>query len=168
MKYQHTTTKEIKTYAQLKHENKNISFPKEAPAFVMNDWSKIHSTPQPTYDRLTEKLVELAPVDYHQVWEVQALEAQVSLDNRMRVWKEQRTELVDNIEVTYNTVIYQGDEISQARMSRTITALPNDTAQIFWTAKDNTVHALTRVDLSAMLLDAGTQQAMLWNDGRPV
>ena len=86
----------------------------------------------------------------------------------LETWKANRELEVKNIEVTYNSVIYQGDEISQGRMARSIVALPDDITTIPWTAKDNTVHNLTRVDLQSILLNAGTQQAALWNTGRPV
>ena len=82
-------------------------------------------------------------------------------------WKTQREELVNNIEVLHDGVIYQGDETSQDRMSRAINALPDDVITLDWIAKDNTVHALTRMDFKAMLLNAGLQQSTIWNDGRP-
>ena len=47
-----------------------------------------------------------------------------------------------------------------------ITALP-DGVQVPWTAKDDSIQMLTKEDLRAILLDAGTQQTALWNDGRP-
>ena len=82
-------------------------------------------------------------------------------------WKKERQTKVDNIEVTYNNIVYQGDEISQTRMARAIMALPDDTTTINWVAKDNSVQKLTRVDLKAILLDAGSQQTQIWNKGRP-
>lgn len=89
-------------------------------------------------------------------------EAQVS------VWKQQRQQTVDGITVTYNGVEYQGDETSQTRMSNAINGLPDDVTTVPWVAKDNTVHQLNKVDLKAILLDAGTQMTMMWNEGRPV
>ena len=82
-------------------------------------------------------------------------------------WKVDRQQAVDSIEVEHIGVIYQGDELSQTRMARSITALPDDVTVVPWTAKDNTVHGLTRSDLRAILFDAGMQQALIWNDGRP-
>lgn len=83
-------------------------------------------------------------------------------------WKTGRSIAVDNIVVTYNGVDYQGDEVSQGRLSRAILALPDDTTTLSWVALDNTEHALTRVDMKMMLLDAGMQQAAIWSTGRPV
>jgi len=82
-------------------------------------------------------------------------------------WKQDRQQKVDNIEVTYNNVVYQGDETSQTRITKAITALPDDTTTVDWIAKDNSVQSLTRIDLKAILLDAGTQQSKIWNEGRP-
>jgi len=90
------------------------------------------------------------------------------LKKKIKSWKKDRQQKVDNIEVTYNNVVYQGDETSQTRMTKAITALPDDTTTIDWIAKDNSVQSLTRVDLKTILLDAGTQQSILWNQGRPV
>ena len=77
-------------------------------------------------------------------------------------FKAQRQEAVDNLEVTYEGTIYQGDEVSQGRMSRAILALPDDTTTTLWVAKDNTAMHLTRVDLSAILRLAGEAQTALW------
>lgn len=83
-------------------------------------------------------------------------------------WKASRDLFVSNIEVNHNGVLFQGDEISQGRMARTIVALPTDEALIPWVAKDNSVHDLTRIDLKAILLSAGTAQSNIWNTARPV
>lgn len=103
---------------------------------------------------------------------VEPFETQAEIDARLivetlAVWKANRAQLVDNIEVIYNGVVYQGDEESQTRMARAIVALPDDTTTINWIAKDNTVNALTRVDLKLILLDAGNQQSAIWNAERP-
>jgi len=90
------------------------------------------------------------------------------LKQSITAWKQDRQQKVDAIEVTYKGVVYQGNEISQNRMTKAITALPDNTTTVPWTAKDNTVHNLTKVDLQAILLDAGTQQSVLWNQGRLV
>jgi hypothetical protein len=82
-------------------------------------------------------------------------------------WKIERQNKVDNIEVLYNGVIYQGDEVSQGRMSVAINGLPDDTTTIPWVAKDNTVTPLNRLQLKEILLDAGTQQSLVWNLNRP-
>ena len=76
--------------------------------------------------------------------------------------KELRTLLVANIEVEYNGIVYQGDEISQDRMSRAINGLPDDTTTISWKAKDNSSKELTRLDLKEILFLAGQEQTKIW------
>jgi hypothetical protein len=86
----------------------------------------------------------------------------------VQLWKEQRQDAVDAILVTYNGKEYQGDETSQGRMSRAINGLPDDNTTVVWVALDNSENLLTKVDLQVVLANAGMQQAMLWNQGRPV
>jgi hypothetical protein len=83
-------------------------------------------------------------------------------------WKANRQTAVDNIEVSYNGVIFQGDEISQGRMARVIIGTTDDITTVLWTAKDNSIHELNRIDLKAILSDAVNQQSGLWNTGRPL
>jgi hypothetical protein len=82
-------------------------------------------------------------------------------------WKESRRLAVESIEVIYDQVVYQGDEVSQGRMSRSIAALPDDVMTVPWVAKDNSVQFLNKIQLKAILLDAGAKQSAIWNEGRP-
>lgn len=79
-----------------------------------------------------------------------------------QVKKQNRQILVDNIEVTYNGIIYQGDETSQDRMSRSINGLPYDITTIQWKAKDNSSQELTKLDLKQILYLAGQEQTKIW------
>lgn len=76
--------------------------------------------------------------------------------------KYNRMTLVSEIEVTYQGIIYQGDETSQDRMSRAINGLPDDTTTIYWKAKDNSSQELTRLDLKEILFLAGQEQTRIW------
>lgn len=115
---------------------------------LIKEWLKIDgNTPEPEY---TE--AEIA----------EAGKKKAILD-----WKAARQALVDAIEVELGGVVYQGDEVSQTRMARAIVAMPDATTTIEWIAKDNTAHALTKADLSQILLLAGIKQAAIWNEGRP-
>ncbi len=76
--------------------------------------------------------------------------------------KQNRQILVDNIEVTYKGIVYQGDEKSQDRISRAINGLPSDTATITWKAKDNSSQELTKLDLKEILFLAGQEQTKIW------
>ena len=79
-----------------------------------------------------------------------------------QVFKEERQRLVNSIEVEYQGNIYQGDELSQDRMSRAINGLPNDSSLILWKTKSNSTVNLTRVDLKEILFVAGEKQTLLW------
>lgn len=82
-------------------------------------------------------------------------------------WKSERDIKVQNIEVTYKDVVYQGDEKSQDRMSRHINALPNTEVTTMWVAKDNSVQILNKEDLQNILLLAGAEMSKIWIEGRP-
>jgi hypothetical protein len=88
--------------------------------------------------------------------------AELEATQAIEAFKAQRQEAVDNLEVTYEGTIYQGDEVSQGRMSRAILALPDDTTTTLWIAKDNTPMQLTKVDLSSILRLSGEAQTALW------
>lgn len=79
-----------------------------------------------------------------------------------QVFKEERQRLVNSIEVEYQGNIYQGDELSQDRMSRALNGLPNDSSLILWKTKSNSTVNLTRVDLKEILFKAGEKQTLLW------
>lgn len=81
-------------------------------------------------------------------------------------WKAERQSKVDNIEVELNSVIYQGDETSQTRLSRAVSVM-EDTDTTMWVAKDNSVNELSKADLKYILREAGIKQTLIWNDGRP-
>lgn len=76
-------------------------------------------------------------------------------------YKIMRQNIVDNIEVTYKGIVYQGDEVSQSRLSRAITGLPDD-GSIQWKAKDNSINELTKADLKEILFLAGQKQTEIW------
>lgn len=76
-------------------------------------------------------------------------------------YKTIRQNIVDNIEVIYNEIIYQGDEKSQDRMSRAIVGMDDDDT-IEWTAKDNSKVVLLRSDLKQILRLSGIEQTKVW------
>lgn len=79
-----------------------------------------------------------------------------------QVKKQNRQILVDNIEVTYNDIVYQGDEKSQDRISRAINGLPDNTTTMQWKAKDNSTQELNKLDLKEILFLAGQEQTRIW------
>ena len=76
--------------------------------------------------------------------------------------KKAKAVAVENIEVEYNGVVYQGDETSQDRMSRAINGMPDDTTTISWMAKDNSSQELNRLDLKEILFLAVQEQTRIW------
>jgi len=85
----------------------------------------------------------------------------------VQLWKERRQDAVDSILVEFEGKTYQGDEVSQTRMSRAIAAM-DDTVTVPWVAMDNTVVMLSKASLQTILAQAGIQQSAAWNQGRPV
>lgn len=81
-------------------------------------------------------------------------------------WKAERQSKVDNIEVELNGVVYQGDETSQTRVARAVSAM-EDIDTVMWVAKDNSVNELSKEDLKYILREAGIKQTLIWNDSRP-
>ena len=75
--------------------------------------------------------------------------------------KEYRNNLVSSIETVYDGIIYQGDEVSQGRMSRVISSML-DTDTIMWKAKNNSKVKLTKIDLTKILRLATIEQTKVW------
>ena len=96
---------------------------------------------------------ELEPVDESEEAELARLRAE-------------RAEAVSKITVEVDGMVFDGDEISQNRIARTITAAtaagygPDDTTT--WVLHDNTVAKVTIKQLSQALLAAGLNQTGLW------
>ena len=76
-------------------------------------------------------------------------------------WKASRTTAVANIKVTVDAMEFDGDEISQTRMTRAIVAI-NDTDTMPWVLADNTQAFVTKTQLTQALKLAGEEQTRLW------
>lgn len=106
------------------------------------------------------ELVEMSPA------EVAAIEAQwaQSLIKTRDQLKQEREQAVSAIKVTTqagNT--FDGDEVSQGRMSRAIIALSTGLApSVTWVLADNTVIQATSDELVEALVLAGQAQAAIW------
>lgn len=91
--------------------------------------------------------------------------AQQAATAAREAWKARRAEAVRNIKVTTASGrIFDGDEISQARMARAILGLQEagEGATVTWVLADNTPVAVTADELSEALHLAGAEQARLW------
>ena len=82
-----------------------------------------------------------------------------------RVKKCVRNKRVAEIVVTTSTgKVFDGDETSQARMTRTVLAMAEFNSQTTaWRMADNTDAVVTRAELAEALLLAGTAQTKLWS-----
>lgn len=80
-------------------------------------------------------------------------------------WKAQRATAVANITVTTSTgKVFDGDEISQGRISRAIVALQSqpEASTIKWVLSDNTVAQVDIKELREALTMAVFRQTELW------
>lgn len=132
-------------------------------------------TEAPAFDPITHGVRAATPVkvgnDWHQAWEVFPLPAEEVAANQAAAIqaareqaKAQRQAAVDAIKVTTqagNT--FDGDEISQTRMTRAVLAMQaTGTASVTWVLADNTVIQATVPELTEALALAGAEQARLW------
>lgn len=78
-------------------------------------------------------------------------------------WKIQRDIKVSNIKVTVDDMVFDGDETSQNRMTRAITALvAANVPSTMWTLADNTSVEVTVEQLQKALVAAGLAQTAIW------
>lgn len=90
----------------------------------------------------------------------------IELEKNINKAKVERTISVANITVEVDGMIFDGDEKSQDRMARTITAaktlnLPEETT-IEWTLADNSAAQVTVQQLAQALYLAGQAQTAIW------
>lgn len=78
--------------------------------------------------------------------------------------KAARSQAVENIKVTTSSnKVFDGDEISQTRMTRAIIAMQaTATPDVSWVLADNTVTTATLQELTEALALSGAEQARLW------
>lgn len=80
--------------------------------------------------------------------------------------KAKRADAVSKITVTVDGMVFDGDEISQERMARTITAAvatgEDMTATTTWVLADNTIAHVSMQQLAQALRAAGEAQTELW------
>ena len=72
MNYQNTITDELKLYKELQAEYPGVFLAKDGSELVM-DYHVITPSEPPVYDVYTQKITEVAPVNYIQTWLVVAL-----------------------------------------------------------------------------------------------
>ena len=77
--------------------------------------------------------------------------------------KSERADYVSKIIVEVDDLMFDGDEVSQDRMARSIIAL-NLGEKVQWVLADNTIKMVTRAQLREALRKAGTAQTAIWSD----
>jgi hypothetical protein len=78
--------------------------------------------------------------------------------------KELRQANVDSIVVQVGSKQFEGDEVSQNRMSRAIVALQAaGVDSTYWTLYDNSVSVVTLAELAEALIKSGMEQTRLWS-----
>ncbi|WP_419536179.1 DUF4376 domain-containing protein [Endozoicomonas sp.] len=77
-------------------------------------------------------------------------------------FKASRPGAVNNIKVTIDGMTFDGDETSQTRMARAITASSSDTETTLWVLADDSKATVTIEQLKRALRAAGEEQTRLW------
>ena len=75
--------------------------------------------------------------------------------------KAERAEAVSQITVEVDGFVFDGDEVSQERMARSIVAL-DDGETIVWVLHDNSIAQVSKEQLKTALRLAGQKQTELW------
>lgn len=77
--------------------------------------------------------------------------------------KAEREDYVKRIVVEVDGMMFDGDEVSQDRMARSIIALDLG-EKVQWVLADNTIAQVTRAQLREALRKAGIAQTAIWSD----
>lgn len=77
--------------------------------------------------------------------------------------KAEREEYVKRIVVEVDGMMFDGDEVSQDRMARSIIALDLG-EKVQWVLADNTIKMVSRAQLREALRKAGTAQTAIWSN----
>lgn len=79
----------------------------------------------------------------------------------LQIAKNSRKTAIDNVVVTVDGMEFDGNEISQERISRAISVL-KDNESILWVLHNNTVVSVTKEQLHSALRLAVQEQTLLW------
>lgn len=77
-------------------------------------------------------------------------------------WKQERQQAVDAITVEVDGLIFDGDELSQNRMTRAATLAQSPEETVSWILADNSVATVTADQLRRAAREAGRVQETLW------
>lgn len=119
-------------------------------------------TPQPTFDSATQKVVRDGCVKVGNDWCYNWRVDDLSTSEKLAIAKQARYALVDALTViTTAGNTFNGDEASQNRMSRAITAM-NAEDQTLWVLANNTPILATQAELREALRKSGEAMTAIW------
>lgn len=167
MPYYNSATGELnKTLWDVRLAYPNVSFPEVVPSH--EEFSYYRETTLPDHDSTTQKCIEVAPESGLQQWrvvdmtpeEIEATAAQATANARA-AFVASRAELVAQIKVTVDGMVFDGDETSQTRMARALIGLA-DGESLVWVLANNAPVQVSKAQLCEALRLAGQAQAALW------
>ena len=145
----------------------NVSLPADCEMF--GGWFRLYRAPLPEADEsfaVRPGGIELVGGRYTQTYVVEECSADVIAQRRLQAAKEERAHAVAGILVTVDGMVFDGDETSQGRMARAITAAQAAGADmadtIGWVLADNTVAQPSLNQLASALRLACEEQTRLW------
>ena len=145
----------------------NISIPEGTEE--LSGWYKLTYADMP--EQSSAFIIEQGPVElvdghYVQTWVQTARDPEEVAAEELAQAKAERAAAVSRITVTVDGMTFDGDEVSQERMARTITAAvatgEDMSATTTWVLADNTVAQVSMQQLAQALRAAGEQQTALW------
>ena len=120
------------------------------------DWSEVQYSEDCLY---TEKAI-IRYSNEHAYIEGEEPE-ELALQRKYEEAKALREQSVNRIVVNVDGMKFDGDEVSQTRMSRALSVLGDDETMT-WVLYDNTVVQVTKEQLRQALRKAGEEQTRLW------
>lgn len=122
--------------------------------------------PNDAWNTPARYMTELGPLPEGALLEAPAKTDEELAAEELAQAKAERADAVSKITVTVDDMVFDGDEISQERMSRTITAAvatgEDMSATTTWVLADNTVAQVSIKQLAQALRAAGEAQTELW------
>lgn len=168
MEYYNPKTEERKSYTQLCNDL-NASIPKDAK-LVNGQWYMLVEGRRPIVDDtktvVRGRIVRDGDI-YIQQYIAKDLPADIIQRNRMQAAKSIRSSEVDQIKINLFGYEFDGDETSQARMSKVLAAYTatgriHSGETIKWVTADNQIAELTLEQLGEILTEAINRQTEIW------
>ena len=163
--YYNPSTNEVKSIVELR-KLFNASIPSNKEEF--NNWYKLY-TNIPSYTSnqcLIKDTIKFINGKYYETYIVVDKSKEQLEKEYFYIQKNKRADAVSKITVEIDGMIFDGDEVSQERMSRTVVAAAatgeTGDATTTWVLHDNTIAQPTISQLARALRAAGEEQTKLW------